>query len=73
MGSFMLDGHCEVISCKDLVEKEGPKIEKNDNNNESQSQPSFMKIKLAKFVIFKRYQNISLKTIVEHKRKMILK
>jgi len=35
MGSFMLDGHCEVIPCKDLVEKEGPKIEKNENQSES--------------------------------------
>lgn len=34
MGSFMLDGHCEVIPITDLVEKEGPKIEKSDNQNE---------------------------------------
>lgn len=25
----MLDGHCEIIPHQELVEKEGPKIEKN--------------------------------------------
>jgi hypothetical protein len=30
MGSFMLDGHCEVIPNEELQEKEGPKIEKNN-------------------------------------------
>ena len=28
----------------------------------------FMKLKIAKFIIFKKYQNITLREIVEHKR-----
>ena len=43
MGSFLLEGTCEIIHFSDYVEKAGLKIEKLDQA------PIFMKLKIGKF------------------------
>lgn len=52
----MLDGNCEVVKVAELVEKEGLKVDQQENK-----EPMFMKLKIAKFQIFKKYQNINLR------------
>lgn len=55
----MLDGHCEVEPYENLVEKEGLKVERNGTQN-GQQEAMFMKLKIAKFILFKRYKHITL-------------
>jgi hypothetical protein len=63
MGPFLLEGYCEVVLVPELVEKEGLKVEK-----QNQQEPMFMKLKIAKFVLRKRYQSLFLKELVEEKK-----
>lgn len=65
MGPFILDGYCEVVAVSELQEKEGLKVEKSN-----QQEPMFMKLKIAKFMLQKIYQNQTLRELVEEKRAM---
>lgn len=65
MGPFILDGYCEVVAISELQEKEGLKVEKSN-----QQEPMFMKLKIAKFMLQKIYQNQTLRELVEEKRAM---
>ena len=65
MGPFILDGYCEVVADSELQEKEGLKVEKSN-----QQEPMFMKLKIAKFMLQKFYQNQTLRELVEEKRAM---
>ena len=63
MGFFLLEGYCEVVTVQEMVEKEGLKVE-----FQNQNEPMFMKLKIAKFVLRKRYQQLSLVELVEQKK-----
>ena len=63
MGYFLIEGHCEVVTIQELMEKEGLKVE-----FQNQNEPMFMKLKIAKFVVKKKYQSQSLRELVENKR-----
>lgn len=56
MGNFLLEGYCEVVQTNELIEKEGLKVDAKQQSNE----PMFMKLKVAKFVLRKKYQPMSL-------------
>lgn len=65
-GPFMLDGYCEIVPKEELLEKEGLKLEANQQSNE----PIFMKLKIGKVVIYKKYYNFKLQEIIERKRSL---
>lgn len=64
MGQFILEGYCEIVAQTDLAEKEGLKADKSSQQNE----PMFMKLKIAKFMLQKIYQNKTLPELVELKK-----
>ena len=65
MGYFLLEGHCEIVSIQELMEKEGLKVD-----FQNQNEPMFMKLKIAKFIVKKKYQSKSLRDLVETKRQI---
>ena len=66
MGNFMLEGFCEVVPVSELVEKDGLKVDSSNHN-----EPMFMKLKIAKFVVKKRYISVSLPELVNQKREKL--
>lgn len=65
--SFWLDGSCEVITVPELTEKEGLKVE-----HQSQNEPMFMKLKVAKFMLKKRYSKTSLREELDLKKQLAM-
>ena len=64
MGPFLIEGYFELVMVPDLVEKEGLKVD----NQQNQEEPLFMKLKIAKFIFQKKYQAKSLQELVEEKK-----
>lgn len=62
MGTFLLEGYCEIVMLPEMVEKEGLKVDHKNNQ-----EPIFMKLKIGKFVLRKKYQGQSLKELVDEK------
>ena len=52
-GPFMLDGHCDIVPPNELSEKEGLKL--NQDQIQNQTEPMFMKLKIGKVVMYKKY------------------
>ena len=63
----MLDGHCEVVGPAEMVEKEGLKVE-NSVGHAQNPEPMFMKLKIARVVLYKKHYDFSLREIIERKR-----
>ena len=66
-GPFMLDGHCEVVGPTEMIEKEGLKVE-NQIGPAQSTEPMFMKLKIARVVLYKKHYDFSLREIIERKR-----
>ena len=49
MGSFLIEGYFELVMIQNMQEKEGLKVD-NNNDNQSSELPLFMKLKIAKFI-----------------------
>lgn len=62
----MLDGYCDIVPPHELSEKEGLKV--NQDQMQNQVEPMFMKLKIGKVVIYKKYLQFSLRQIIERKR-----
>lgn len=62
MGKFLIEGQCEVVHFSEFVEKAGLKVERQE-----QQEPIFMKLKIGKFTLNKRYVDSSLKQLLEDK------
>ena len=63
----MLDGHCEVVPPAELIEKEGLKVDHTPAN-----EPMFMKLKIARVVLYKKHYNFRLPEIIERKRALVV-
>ena len=63
----MIDGHCEVVGPNEMMEKEGLKVE-NSAGHAQNSEPMFMKLKIARVVLYKKHYDFSLREIIERKR-----
>ena len=61
--NFWLDGFCDVVPTQELQEKEGLKVEFQNSR-----EPQFLKLKIAKFHLTKRYSNTTLMDQLQMKK-----
>ena len=63
----MLDGYCEVVPPNELAEKE-----RGLNVDHTANEPKFMKLTIARVVLYKKHYDFSLPKIIERKRALVV-